>query len=58
MDEIKQVAIDTITDRLNRGDRVDRIDLKTRLKDALSKYLYSKTKRKPMVLPVIMNMQF
>ena len=29
--------------------------LKTCVKDALSKYLYSKTKRKPMVLPVLMN---
>ena len=29
--------------------------LKTAIKDDISKYLYSKTKRKPMVLPVIMN---
>jgi len=34
---------------------VDRIELKTCVKDDLSKYLYAKTKRKPMVLPVIMN---
>ena len=55
MEEIKQLATEAITDRLDRGDRVDRMELKTCVKDALSKYLYSKTKRKPMVLPVIMN---
>ena len=55
MEEIRQLATDAINDRLARGDRVDRMELKTCVKDTLSKYLYSKTKRKPMVLPVIMN---
>ena len=31
------------------------IILKTKVKDDLSKFLYSKTKRKPMILPMIMN---
>ena len=55
MEEIRQLATEAITEKLDRCDRVDRIELKTCVKDALSKYLYSKTKRKPMVLPVIMN---
>ena len=55
MEEIKQLATEAILDRLERGDRTDRMDLKTCVKDTLSKYLYAKTKRKPMVLPVIMN---
>ena len=55
MDEIRQLITEAITDRLERSDRVDRMELKTCVKDTLSKYLYSKTKRKPMVLPVIMN---
>ena len=55
MEEIRQLATEAITDRLDRCDRVDRMELKTCVKDSLSKYLYSKTKRKPMVLPVIMN---
>ena len=55
MDEIRQLATEAITDKLDRCDRVDRMELKTCVKDTLSKYLYNKTKRKPMVLPVIMN---
>ena len=55
MDEIRQLVTDAITERLDRSDRVDRMELKTCVKDVLSKYLYNKTKRKPMVLPVIMN---
>ena len=55
MEEIRQLATDAITERLDRSERVDRMELKTCVKDVLSKYLYNKTKRKPMVLPVIMN---
>jgi mRNA degradation ribonuclease J1/J2 len=29
--------------------------LKKQIKDDLTKFLYAKTKRKPMILPVIMN---
>ena len=55
MDEIRQLVTEAITERLERSDRVDRMEIKTCVKDVLSKYLYNKTKRKPMVLPVIMN---
>ena len=55
MEEVRQLAAQAINDCLERGDTVDRMELKTCVKDTLSKYLYSKTKRKPMVLPVIMN---
>lgn len=54
MDEIKEVAISSICESLNTK-HYDRMSLKTKVKDDLSKYLYSKTKRKPMVLPIIMN---
>ena len=56
MDEIRAVATQSITACLERGDSVDRMELKTRVRDDLSKFLYAKTKRKPMVLPVIMNL--
>ena len=55
MEEIRALAAEAINDRLERSDKADRMDLKTSVKDVLSKYLYAKTKRKPMVLPVIVN---
>ena len=55
MDEIRQLATEAISNKLDRCDRVDRMEIKTYLKEVLSKHLYNKTKRKPMVLPVIMN---
>ncbi len=55
MDAAKSIAMNTIIDCLDNCDVYDRMQLKTKVKDELSKFLYSKTKRKPMVLPVIMN---
>lgn len=54
MDEIRQIAADVICRCLERS-HPDRMELKNALKDDLTKFLYAKTKRKPMVLPVIMN---
>ena len=56
MEEVRQIAADTIGNYLDRRASLDRMELKTALKDELSKYLYSKTKRKPMILPIIMNL--
>ena len=55
MDEVRQIAADTIEKCLNKRGTVDRMELKTSLRDDLTKFLYSKTKRKPMILPVIME---
>jgi len=55
MDEIRQIAAEAICDCLEKGRAVDRMELKNCVRDDLTKYLYAKTKRKPMVLPVIMN---
>ena len=54
MDEVRAIARDTITDCLDSG-ITDWAELKGCVKDDLSKFLYQKTKRKPMILPVIMN---
>ena len=56
MDNVRQRAADIIEAELDRGKRVDRIQLKTKVKDELSRYIYQQTKRKPMILPVIMNL--
>ena len=56
MDEVRAIATETIERCLNTSASVDRIYLKNCVKDELSKFLYAKTKRKPMVLPVIMNL--
>ena len=54
MDAARELALDAINNCLDKGN-VDWMELKTGVKDALSKYLYQKTHRKPMILPVIMN---
>ena len=53
MDETRQVAAESICNYLDRAKKIDRMELKNRIKDDLTKYLYAKTKRKPMVLPII-----
>ena len=54
MEEIRQIATDVIFRCLERQG-CDRMELKNALRDDLTKFLYAKTKRKPMVLPIIMN---
>ena len=56
MEEVRQIANDAINRCLERSNSADRMVLKTMIKDEISKFLYTKTKRKPMVLPVIMNL--
>lgn len=55
MDELKELASETIANYLFNSRMVDRVALKTKIKDDVSRYLYSKTKRRPMILPIIMN---
>ncbi|MBR6708343.1 MAG: hypothetical protein IKL84_01535, partial [Clostridia bacterium] len=54
MEQARKLVFDALTDCLDSG-VVDRMEIKSKVKDDLSKFLYAKTKRKPMVLPVIMN---
>ena len=59
MEGARKVAENTISDVLTfsrRREPVDRMLLKRRIKDDLAKYIYQKTKRKPMILPVIMDL--
>ena len=54
MNDLKSIAFDSLSDSLDAGLR-DFTQIKGRLKDDLSKAIYQRTKRKPMVLPVIMK---
>jgi len=54
MDNVRELVRGVLCDTLDSG-TTEWTQMKTNVKDALSKYLYSKTKRKPMILPVIMN---
>ncbi len=55
MEEARLIANEALTDILYSDGKIDRIQLKKRVKDDLTRFLYAKTKRKPMILPVIMN---
>ena len=52
MEEIRQIAEESICCCLD-GRRHDRMEMKNKIKDDLTRYLYAKTKRRPMVLPII-----
>ena len=54
MDEVRAIARNVLEETLEAG-VTEWNQIKSNVKDDLSKYLYSKTKRKPMILPVIMN---
>ena len=54
MDEVRELARCKLTEMLDEG-ITEWTQLKQQTKDVLSKHLYAKTKRKPMILPVIMN---
>ena len=54
MDEVRAIARNVLEETLEAG-VTEWNQIKSNVKDDHSKYLYSKTKRKPMILPVIMN---
>ena len=54
MDQARIIARDALTDCLDNN-IIDWTQLKTKVKEDLSKFLYAKTRRKPMILPVVMN---
>ena len=54
-EQVRALALDSLLASLDNY-RADRTQIKQRVKDDISKFLYSKTKRKPMILPIIMYM--
>ena len=54
MEEARSVVDDAVSDCLERGVS-DWGKLKNVIKDSLSEYIWKKTKRNPMILPIIME---
>ena len=54
MEAIKDVVYDCIDDVSRKG-YTDWVSMKARVRDDLSRYLYDKTRRSPMILPIIME---
>ncbi len=54
MEQARAIATDTLNDCLDANNH-DWADVKNRIKDAMTRFLAGKTGRKPMILPVIMD---
>ena len=54
MEEARNICTDTLLNCLDNN-IVDWTQLKNKVKDELSKYVYGQTKRRPMIIPIIMN---
>ncbi len=54
MADLRQEAFDSLSDSLGMG-ITDRQQIKNKLRDDINHLIYNKTKRRPMVLPVIMD---
>lgn len=54
MNGARDIATRVLIDALDDGIK-DYADLKTIMKNALSKYIFTKTKKKPVILPILLN---
>ena len=54
MDEVREIAINALFQSLRVRGKVDKMQVKNRVRDDVARFLTSKTKRKPMVLPIIL----
>jgi len=54
MEEVREVAVTALFQSLRVRGKVDKMQFKNRVRDDVARFLTSKTKRKPMVLPIIL----
>ncbi len=55
MEEMRQVVVSSMNACLKSRNKSDWYQIKGRVKEDLSKFIVNKTKRKPMIIPMIMN---
>ena len=55
MEEMRNVVLSSISSCLNSRNRSDWYQVKGRVRDDLAKFIMGKTKRKPMIIPMIMS---
>ena len=55
MEEVSSLAADSIAKTLMHRGHADRMQIKTKMKDDIARFIYQKTKRRPMILPVIVE---
>ncbi len=60
MDDVRRIASDSLqkhllNSRRSRSENCDWHELKNHVKDDIARFIYSRTKRKPMILPIIMD---
>ena len=54
MEEVRRIAAAAINNCMDRSG-CDWYEIKNRIKDDITRFLYSRTKRKPMILPIVMD---
>ena len=55
MEEVRSIARDAIEECFDCN-ATDWMDIKNAIKTDISKFIYGRTKRKPMILPIVMSM--
>ncbi len=55
MEEMRQIALSAINSCMNSRGRNDWYQIKGKVKEELARFILSKTKRRPMIIPMIMN---
>ena len=56
IEEVRNVAGDSLSRQLMTRGHADRMQIKTRMKDDVARFIYQKTKRRPMILPLIVDL--
>ena len=56
MEEVKEIAANSLVNALKGRGQADRMQIKNRLRDDISRFIYQKTKRRPVILPILVDL--